>query len=239
MSSRVPTVVCNTGLGDFFVFSGAFVVLAERHGGLRIPSLPHNLRTIRACLVRHPEIEVFEIVDDDHMIADYRNRRDVIWAHWTRFDEVLADGNISWDCWAYRAMGVDFEERWNSCPIEAAAAQTPQIVFAGPYYLVHEDPERGLPVTYAPWHPVVITRRIGKYGRHTSLGWVDAIKRARELHFIDSSMWHLAESVTVPSEQHRYLHRYVRQWHPVWHMIKLRHHWRFIDGTPTKILTTK
>ena len=212
--------------------------LARRHGGLRIPSLPQNLKTIRQCLALHPEIEAFEIIDDDHMLRDYRGRKYTIRAHWTRFDEVLKDGPISWDCWAYRELGVDFEHRWSSCPIEAVAATLSQIVFPGPYYLLHEDPERGFPIGYPPWHPVITTRRTARYAKFTPLAWVDAIRRASELHFIDSSMWHLAESLALPKDQPRYIHRYVRQWHPVWHNIKLRHHWRYIDGTDTRWLKT-
>lgn len=235
-----PTVLCNTGLGDFFVFSGAFVELARRYGTIRIPSLPCNIHTIRACLVRHPEIEVFPIIDDDHMLDDYRHDPNTIRCHWTKIQEAQAvEAGISWDRWAYLKFKVDFEHRWSSCPIQRAADCTPQIVFPGPYYLIHEDPERGLPITYPPWHPVVTTRRMGKYGSRTMLAWCDAIRQARELHFLDSSAWHLANSLVLDHEQPRYLHRYVRSWHPTWHAIETNYMWRYIDGSPTRFLQTE
>lgn len=235
-----PTVICNTGLGDFFVFSGAFVELARRYGTIRIPALPQNIVTIRACLVMHPEIEVFQIIDDDHMLEDYRHDPNTIRCHWRKIHEAQTiEPDISWDHWAYRQFRVDFEHRWGSCPLQAAADRTPQIIFPGPYYLLHEDPERGLPITYPPWHPVITTRRAGKYGTRTLLSWCDTIRQAKELHFIDSSMWHLANSLQLNLAQPRYLHRYVRQWHPTWHAIKTQHWWNYIDGTPTRLLITE
>jgi hypothetical protein len=241
---NAPTVICNTGLGDFFVFSGAFVELARLYGSIRIPALPQYIQTIRACLVRHPEIEVFPIIDDDHMLEDYLHDPNTIRCHWRKIYEAQAqyepiEPDISWDRWAYRQFKVDFEHRWSSCPLQAAADCTPQIVFPGPYYLLHEDPERGFPITYPPWHPVITTRRAGRYGGRTLLAWCDAIVQAKELHFIDSSMWHLANSLNLDPRQPRYLHRYVRQWHPTWHSIETRKMWQYIDGTPTRILESE
>lgn len=236
---NTPTVICNTGLGDFFVFSGAFVELARRHGSIRIPALPQYIQTIRACLVAHPEIEVFQIVDDDRMLEEYLHDPNTIRCHWQRIDRAQAlEPDISWDRWAYRQFKVDFEHRWSSNPLQKAANCTPQIIFPGPYYLLHEDPERGFPITYPPWHPVITTRRVQGYRNRTLLAWCDAIHYAKELHVIDSSVWHLANSLDLPAGliQPRYLHRYVRQWHPTWHAIQTNHMWHYIDGTPTRLL---
>jgi hypothetical protein len=230
-----PTAIINTGLGDFYVVSGGLVYLSQKHGALRVPALPQYISTIRLCLADYPEIEVFEVLDDVHMLRRYRRSSDTIWAHWTDMGECeeKTRPGISSDEWQYQALGVPFEERWNSCPLEQAAKHQTQIVFPGPYYLLHEDPERGFPITYPPWHPAILTRRIAKYGKHSPLSWVSAIRQAKELHFFDSSMWHLANSVFLPKGQRRYLHRYVRPWHPTWHAVKLKDQWYYIDGTPT------
>jgi hypothetical protein len=233
---KPPTLVCNTGLGDFYVLSGAIVYLAKKYGGLRIPCLRHNYETISLCLDDYPEIEVFTVANDNELLD--LHPYSPLYCHWQEFQDGMAVTQTN-DRWMYEKLGVDFEHRWRSCPLESAAAKVPQIVFPGPYYLLHEDPERGFPITYGPWHPVVTTRRIGKYGTHTALGWVDAIKRARELHFIDSSFWHLANSITLPTNQPRYLHRYVRQWHPIWHNVEMKQMWQYIDGTPTRTVYTR
>jgi hypothetical protein len=233
-----PTVICNTGLGDFFVFSGGFVELAKRHGHIRIPALPQYIRTIRGCLALHPEIEVFQIVNDDCMLDEYRDDPNTIRAHWTRIEQAQEGTSISWDRWAYKQFKVDFEHRWASCPLEAVANCTPQITFAGPFYLLHEDPERGFPITYPPWHPAITTRRVERYAHHTPIAWVDAIRQAKELHFIDSAMWHLANSLELRPDQPRYLHRYVRPWHDSWHNIEPRQMWHYLDGTPNREVIT-
>jgi hypothetical protein len=233
-----PTAITNTGLGDFYIVSGGLVWLARKHGALRYPALPQYIRAIRQCLADYPEIEVFEVLDDTHMLKQFRGSRDVIRAHWT--DMGLAEQQthigISSDEWQYEMLGVPFEERWASCPLEAAARHQSQIVFPGPYYLLHEDPERGFPISYPPWHPAILTRRLAPYGKYTQLSWVDAIKRARELHFIDSSPWHLANSISLRKDQPRYLHRYVRNFHRTWHAVRLAHHWQYLDGTPTPFI---
>jgi hypothetical protein len=230
------TVVTNTGLGDFFVLSGALVYLVQKYGRLRFPCLPQNYQVIRLCLGMYPEIEIFTVEDDDELLKRYPESP--LYCHWRQFQGGLAVTESN-DRWMYEKLGVDFNHRWRSCPLESAASKIPQIIFPGPYYLLHEDPERGFPITYPPWHPVITTRRTAKYGSHTSLAWVDAIRRAKELHFIDSSFWHLANSIDLDPDQPKYLHRYVRQWHPIWHNVELKQMWRFIDGTPTRVLRTK
>jgi len=234
---KPPTLICNTGLGDMYVLSGAIVYLARKHGGLRIPALPQYRRTLHQCFINHPEVEIFTILNDATMLKEYRDAGNCIRCHWTKYDE---PSGLGWDVWLYERLGVPFEERWNSCPLEAAAAQQSQIIFAGPFYLIHEDPERGFPMPYVPWHPVISTRRIGMYGRHSPLAWCDAIRMAKELHFFDSSMWHLAESLTIPSRgtatQAKYIHRYMRPWHRTWHAIQTRHYWIYLDGTPTPFM---
>jgi len=232
-----PTLLCNTGLGDLYVLLGAMVYLAKKHGGLRIPALPQYIRIVRKCLIFHPEIVPFEILNDAAMLKEYRDAKHVIRCHWTSIAQSEKDTHkgISWDHWQYKVLGVPFDERWNSCPLEKAASIETQIIFPGPYYLVHEDPERGFPILYPPWHPVITTRRVATYGKYSPLSWCEAIRQAKELHFIDSSMWHLAESITIRSNipQPKYLHRYVRPFHSTWHAIETRYHWQYIDGTPT------
>jgi hypothetical protein len=230
---KPPTLICNTGLGDMYVLSGAIVYLARKHGGLRIPALPQYRRTLHQCFILHPEVEIFTILNDAAMLREYRDDRNTIRCHWTKYDE---PSGLSWDRWLYGVLGVPFEERWSSCPLEEAASHQSQIIFAGPFYLVHEDPERGFPMPYAPWHPVIATRRIGMYGRHSPLAWVEAIRMAKELHFFDSSMWHLAESITIPRPQPKYIHRYMRPWHETWHAIQTRYYWIYLDGTPTPFM---
>jgi hypothetical protein len=231
MNTTFPTLICNTGLGDFYVLLGAMVYLARKYGGLRVPALPQYKHIQELCLIDHPEIEVFKIIDDEHMVRDYKKMGGhTLWCHWTQIAECerRTHQGISWDHWQYETLEVPFEERWSSNPLEAAAQHFIQIVFPGPYYLIHEDAERGFPILFPPWHPAITTRRIAPYGTLSPLSWVGAIKRAKELHFIDSSMWHMAESITMPKEQPKYIHRYIRPWHPTWHAIETRYHWRYI-----------
>jgi hypothetical protein len=231
---KYPTIVCNLGLGDLIVLSGAIVHLAGIHGGLRVPVLDYNLSNADAIFFNHPEIELFVVTGDRELRDSYKNDPDALPCYWTRVEGVIVNPDISWDVWMYQQLGVDFNHRYSSNPIENAALKFSQIQLKEPYYLVHDDQERDFNITYPPWHPFVRTYRIHRSGNLPILCWVEAIRRAKELHFMDSCCWHLAESMNLFREQDKYIHLYCRVHKDVWHDVHTRYYWQSL-GTRKEI----
>jgi hypothetical protein len=231
--------VCNLGLGDLIVLSGAIVHLASHCGGVRVPVLDYNLVNAKAIFIDHAEVELFLVSGDRELRETYRHVPNSLPCYWVRVEGVITDPTVSWDVWMYEQLSVEFRHRYDSNPIEEAALKYSQLEFKEPYYLVHDDAERQFDIRYAPWHPVVQTHRIFKSFDLPILCWVEAIRQAKELHFIDSSCWHLAESMYIEDtrKDRFYLHRYPRLRKPVWHDVHTRYHWHYVEGDLTRVKT--
>jgi hypothetical protein len=210
------TLFCHIGLGDLILLSGAIVRLVERHGQLRIFCYEHHLGSVRSFFADYPGVVPVAVprncqgpygVPDECILPDpfhqirsgfylsRQERRDL------SFPEVF-----------YSQLEFDYAVRWDACPIEKAASHVPQAKTDLKLF-VHDCPARG-------YH--IVSRGIGERDVYrpfedggSILQFVDILRRAYEIHCIDSSFYHLVESLAGITAA-LYYHRYARPYKPGW-----------------------
>lgn len=204
----MKTLICHLGLGDTIILAGAAVILSERHGGLRFPCWEHNLQSVESFFVNHPKI-IVEPIKTEHELfraRDTGTEKDFIMSGYYAPDRPK-EGE-SFDQWFYRQLEVPFEESWNSCPIEKACPKEPNLsgIPAALCAFVHQDIERGF---------IINKDRIPRYWAsapnipgQSILRFAGPLKRAQEIHVIESSFQHLIER--IPTTGTLYAHRYAR-----------------------------
>ena len=126
---------------------------------------------------------------------------------------VYAGQGIDWDFTRsfYQHANVDYEDRWNKCPIPASSATVTQLPPQFPSHrkiFMHDDPARGFVIRH-------LVNRAEAYQPDFSntdqsiLRYTELIMAAREIHVIDSAFFHLINSFPfVPGKL--YLHQYPR-----------------------------
>ena len=220
------TLICHLGLGDAILLSGAAVVLAQRHGGLRFPCYPRYYESVCSFFFHHPEIQVYQVSE----------RAGEYWglpaeSSFTKEGTVLKSGHylvngtrsdISFPELFYQQLGVDYSHRWASCPIaEAAAHFTDLDLFCETF--VHDDAARGFHV-----HKGLEGKTVYRPpGGGTILRYASAIDQAAEIDCMDSSFYHFIESLPKPRGKLFY-HRYARSYQPGWFDYPRKHPWEIL-----------
>jgi hypothetical protein len=194
------------GLGDAIACAAIAAKLSESDW-VTVPCWKHNEVSIKSLFVNHPKVSVI-VIDNDNILKN----GSVIDCHFNvlrlgYYNESISQ-NIDEDFvqWFYRQAGMDISEKEMYCPIKKAMEKSndtshPQ----GEYAFVHSDPERGFVINrnIKP-EQKAIPRNIGgsilKYG--------NALVNAKEVHCIDSSFIHLAESLSVTGK--KFYHKYAR-----------------------------
>lgn len=223
----MKSLICHMGLGDAIILSGAAVVLAKRHGGLRFPCYRKYLKSVSSFFVNHPEIEVYSIEEPP------------IWAHWgvppmelfNREEPILCGfytgqgqrNDMSFPEAFYQQLGVDYEERWQSCPIREASKKMKVHLNAKTGVFVHDDPARGFRITRRI--PENVDRMVHAPDQ-SILAYSRMIESAEYVDVIDSAGLWLADSLFPTGEL--YLHRYARWFAGAWMDYKLRHKWEIL-----------
>jgi len=218
-----PVLVCNVGIGDGLVLSGAAIKLAKIHGGLQFPCTPKNKPTIDSVFVNYPQIKVFTVDNSEKLAAKYSNS--VLNCYWKRLEGVM-EPTTDWPVWMYQQLSVPFQHRWTSCPIEEAANKIDQFDQFYPI-VIHDDPDRGFQIDL---------ERVENYSHDQAayivdnpdypsvLSYVELLRQAQQIHVMDSWVFHLVESIWGVKAQ-LFFHTYVRQHHPVWHNFSTRYNW--------------
>ncbi len=108
----------------------------------------------------------------------------------------------------YLHAGVDPSVRWTHNPLPDAAKFIEQVAIPnGDYIFIHDDPARGFNIKLDYFKAPYI--RPDRGDEHLSiLRYADALINAREIHVIDSSFFHLAESLPIKGKV--FLHFYAR-----------------------------
>lgn len=228
----MKSLICHMGLGDAIILSGAAVVLAKRHDGLKFPCYRKYLKSVQSFFVNHPEVEVYAIQEPP------------LWAHWgvppvelfDRLDPILCGfytgqgqrSDMSFPEAFYEHLGVDYEQRWISCPIRDASKKVEPHPAPRTPVFVHDDPLRGFRIIRGIPAEVDRPGSLGSFVEDQSiLAYSRMIESAEEVHVIDSAFLWLTESLLPTGEL--YLHRYARWFAGPWMDYKLRHKWEILS----------
>ncbi len=165
-------------LGDTILLLGAAVYFSRKLGRIRVLTSPDYVKSVSDLLLNHPEIQAFSYENESNLPKD---------GTITLFDSAgnsllreLNDSPVVW----YKKMGIPYKERWDSSPVPDATASIypcrKEPVF------VHDDAVRGFIVPVGGYRPPV-TQSI--------IDHVPALKGAKEIHCMESSIFNLVESM--------------------------------------------
>lgn len=185
------------GLGDHFVCNGLVRYLLEKHRCQRLylPTYNHNLQTVRDMYSDEPRITCLPVMSDSDVehLPELQSTSRVIRVG---FEQCRPD----WDVSFYDSANVSFSARWNrfkanrNLEKEKKLEEFIKVNREKKFVLVHDHSSIGK-------HPINLNTdyriiRIEKY-TDSMMDWCGLIEKAEEVHCIDSSFIHLAQSVTV------------------------------------------
>lgn len=213
------------GIGDAAVFSGGVVARAQEMQGLMYPCKPIFLASVRSFFVNYPEIEVRDL----NAVREEWNKGDSTGMIGPGTEFVLGKHSqtprsMAMDMYdfIYQSLGLNYDDRWDKCPLPAAALQVTQRVLPGSDYIfVHDKPTHPLDKSRIDWRGPIVT---ADHRIHESiLAWADILKYAKEIHVINSVMFWLAEH--LPTTGKLFAHWYARPFLPIWQNYKVRKDW--------------
>ena len=217
------------GLGDQILLSGAVVQLVSRHGAIRIFCYPHYFKSVCSFFTTTPGVRVVSLpqISGWYGIPPEKSFHDS-----DRLEQIVRCGvyagpfgerkDISFPELFYRQLQVPYVERWKSCPLEKAALQVPQLATAHKIF-VHDDPLRGYHIKRQIDSKPLYRPPPG----HSILAFTNILRSAQEIHCIDSSFYHLVESLSGITAA-LYYHRYSRRYVPGWHDYRRRYNWNVL-----------
>jgi hypothetical protein len=208
ISARVtPRFTQGMPLGDSILLSGAAVHLAKKHGGLRVPTDIRFYKSVCEMYCLFPEIQVYTSIHHPPCarypkLVDINDENSIV-------KELMVGpglGPVQW----YDQLGVPFQERWQSCPIQQITDSMPS-TNAGEVF-IHDDPIRGFVIPVDGYRPKQTL---------SIFDHVPAIKAAKEIHCIGSAFFHLIESMPDTGAE---LFLYLKG-KPMYQNLPFRHSW--------------
>jgi hypothetical protein len=216
------------GLGDLILLSGAIVNLLHRHGRLRIYCYSWHEESVCSFFAAYPDLCIVPVPRGNswYGIPEESLLLPAVDGPVLRSGSYAAPGarsDISFPELFYRQLGIDYRERWSACPLERTAKTVPQLETEIPVF-VHDDAARGFHILKGIDGQAVY--RPAENGG-SILAFVNILRRAKKIHCIDSSFYHLVESLTdIRAEL--YYHRYPRYYVPGWFDYPRRYPWRLL-----------
>jgi hypothetical protein len=172
------------GMGDAIALSGAAVVLAEREGGIILPTRPENLASVKSLFINHPNIELQDAdqflkhIEPNNLFIQF----DHLWWRETYLDQYRR---------IYQHFDIEYKHCWESSPVQLACMKVKQLsVPDGQYIFLHEAERRKYLIdrTKLPSLPVYEPEFVPG---QSILAFKEVIENATQIHTMDSCFFHL------------------------------------------------
>lgn len=188
-------VIHNLGLGDHIIMAPYIKYLAVQHESINLACYPHNKESVKSFYINHPNIN---LVPDD-----YEGEWNIRLGYYGDNKQI---SNESFIDWFYRQTESDRSFFLEYSPLKEASKRVGQhIVPVEDFIFVHDDPERGFNITNINTK----LRIIRPFKEGSILRYASLIEKAKEIHVIDSSFFHLCEA--LPTTGKLYYHQYARE----------------------------
>jgi hypothetical protein len=216
------------GLGDLILLSGAIVTLLDRHSQLRVYCYSAHEASVCSFFAAYPGIEIVPVPRGTswYGIPEESALCPAVDGPVLRSGSYAGSGprsDLSFPELFYRQLGLDYKLRWAACPLERAAEAVSQLETEIPVF-VHDDPARGFHILKGI-NAKPVYRPLENGG--SILAFVNILRKAKEIHCIDSSFYHLVESLDG-IEASLYYHRYPRYYVPGWFDYVRRYKWQVL-----------
>lgn len=177
-------------MGDHFVCNGLVHKLSEDYDEIYLPCKAHNFKTIEYLYSESPKIKVFKIHNEVPEINSF--------ASITGFPILLVGFQYhdpkNWDKSFYQQVNIDFSERYKSFYFPK---NPPNNIINPPnedYILVHDQSSVAKYDLNIKTNFKIIEVEQGLSDNLFS--YIEIIKNAKEIHCINSSVFHLIDSIS-------------------------------------------
>jgi hypothetical protein len=165
------------GLGDALICAGLVTYLSKNED-IIIPCYEHNFVSVKAIHAGNPRVQV-AIFKDANEANEFATKRSSLTLTGENFPKGF-----------YEQAGVDWKERWDSCPVwNASGAES--IYINRDIIFIHDDAERGFNIDVGG----IRIKNVGS----PILTYIPFLVGCIEIHCIDSSFLHLTEC--IPTEK--------------------------------------
>lgn len=186
------------GLGDAIICNGLVRALAKKHEHIVLPAKLEKVLSTFWMFSDLQNVTILPIEGDSDMNEAARGYTMLGLGLWSK--RGLVDWK-NWDRQFYEDAGVPFDERWTGFHVPECQVIEPPII---PYAFIHQEVKRGMAIHQMP------TMTIYEPPKPPHIFWnLEAIRRATEIHVVNSCFLSLVES--VPTTANRLvLHNYAR-----------------------------
>jgi len=180
------------GLGDHFVCNGLVHEVSERYDTLYLPCKAHNYSTIEYLYSESPKIKIFKINENEF-------KEVFLFSKLLNLDIISIGFQYcnpqNWDRSFYEQIGLNFSNRYESFYLPK---KNPNKVINPPkedYVLVHKQASNSSYEINIKTNAKII--EIVKEDNFVNLfSYIELIKNAKEIHCINSSIFHLIDSIS-------------------------------------------
>lgn len=182
------------GLGDHIIMA-PYIAEQSLTEKVVIPCYDHNIESVKSFYINHPNVS---LVNENSAI-----NWDIKLGHYSGEKQPK---DVSFIDWFYDQLEIIRENILPFCPLLSASKRIGQhIVPVEDFIFVHDDPERGFNITNINTK----LRIIRPFKEGSILRYASLIEKAKEIHVIDSSFFHLCEA--LPTTGKLYYHQYARE----------------------------
>lgn len=165
------------GLGDAIICAGLVNYLSKKEEVI-IPCYVKNLVSVISIHIANPNVTIIAVKDD-------KEKQEFVDRH---TNSIILNGD-NFPKGFYEQAGIDWKERWDSCPVYESADLFGAIKGDKFDVFIHDDASRGF-----------IIKQYGKRFRDSGksiLCYVFQLCMYHEIHCIDSSFLHLIECIPL------------------------------------------
>lgn len=192
-------------LGDHFVCNGLVNHLCEKYDKIYLPSKTRNLDTVEYLYCENDKVVVFPIYSDEYTEVEAFSNQNALPILKVGFEHT---DPTNWDKSFYSQLNIPFEYRYTKFAIPVKQPITPHDIPDKKYILVHNQSSESvyeLAIETNPFqHQVVYIFREDNYPN--LLSFLPLIFRASQIHCINSSVFHLIDSLILPPNIELYYH---------------------------------
>jgi hypothetical protein len=180
------------GLGDHFVCNGIVNYFSESNH-IDLICKQHNFPTIQTLYINNPNVQVISIPGVNELLESH------LYAESTR-QEILRIGfdkcdASNWDMSFYKQVGLSFDLRYSLFKLPKLEQLPTQLDFEfSDFIFIHNQSSDG---SYSLNIESTLPRFILEKTQTNNLfSYIDLITRSKEIHCIDSSIFHLIDSIS-------------------------------------------
>jgi hypothetical protein len=193
------------GLGDHFVCNGLVNHLCDKYDAIFLPCKTRNFETVKYLYCENTKVNLIPIVDNEYSEVDQFANQNNLQILKIGFEHTQLD---NWDKSFYEQLDIPFDYRYSKFSIPIKTPIDPHPVPENKYVLIHNQSSEAIYDLAIETNPFQYQQvYITKEEDYPNLfSFLPLIFRAKQIHCINSSVFHLIDSLILPPNIELYYH---------------------------------